>query len=89
MPASSLPPEPQRHKSLCPACGAERVRILTSIEVFVDVVVDATEDELQVIDEALGDAAWDAGTAVACGRCDWHGTVGDLHEHVLTETCGS
>jgi len=83
MPASSLPNEIHRHKSLCPACGAERVRILTSIEVHVDVVVDATEDELQVIDEALGDAAWDAETTVACGRCDWHGTVGDLHEHVL------
>ncbi|MEJ2357504.1 MAG: hypothetical protein P8Y13_05395, partial [Deinococcales bacterium] len=70
---------------LCPACGADSVRILTSVEVSVDVVVDATEEELRVIDEALGDAAWDEKTAVACRYCDWHGTVGDLHQHVLTE----
>jgi hypothetical protein len=56
---------------------------LTSIEVSVDVVVDATADELQVIDEALGDAAWDDATTAACRHCDWHGTVGDLHEHLL------
>lgn len=85
MTVSSLPTEPDQHKSLCPVCGAERVRILTSIEVYVDVVVGATGEELRVIDEALGDAAWDEATAVACARCDWHGTVGDLHEHVMTE----
>ncbi len=86
MRASSLPSEPHRNKSLCPACGADSVRILTSIEVSVDVVIDASADELQVIDEALGDAAWDEATAAACRRCDWHGTVGDLHDHLLAGT---
>ncbi|MEJ2289848.1 MAG: hypothetical protein P8Y02_14640 [Deinococcales bacterium] len=86
MMTASLPSvETDSARPLCPACGAHSLRILTSVEVQVDVVVDALADELQVIDEALGDAAWDEDTPVACPACDWHGTVGELHERALTE----
>lgn len=83
MPTSLHPTEAAAHRPLCPACGADSIRIHLSIEVEIDVVVDDLVDDLQVVDESLGDAAWDTESLAACPLCDWRGTVGDLHQRVL------
>ncbi len=85
MPASFSPVEPVSARPLCPTCGSHSLRILTSVEVQVDVMVDVKAEELQVIDEELGDAAWDEDTPVACPACGWQGTVGELEERAFTE----
>ena len=84
MPTAPLASDLHPHRSLCPACGSASIRILTSVEVHVDVVISEVEEELTVIDEALGDAAWNECSPAACPRCDWRGTVAELHEHTLT-----
>lgn len=78
MPASSLPSLASAEHALCPVCGGTSVRITTSIEVSYDVVFEASAHDFLVIDEVLGDAMWDGGTAVSCPHCHWHGTVGQL-----------
>ncbi|MFO7544976.1 MAG: hypothetical protein R6W77_05720 [Trueperaceae bacterium] len=63
---------------LCPRCDSASVRILASIEVQYDVVLEAAEEDLRVVDERLGDGVWDDVTPVACPRCGWRGTVSGL-----------
>ncbi len=84
MPSSLHPTEAVAHLPLCPDCGADSIRIRLSIEVDIEVVVDELVDDLQVVDESLGDAAWDSQSPAECPQCHWHGTVGDLHQRVLT-----
>ncbi|HKI56906.1 MAG TPA: hypothetical protein VKB31_07105 [Trueperaceae bacterium] len=81
---SSPSPEPRRHSPLCPECGATSIRIRTSIEVEVDVVVEDPAAEMIVMDELLGDAMWDERTLAVCPACSWQGTVGDLRRRALT-----
>ena len=84
MPTAPFPSDLHRHRSLCPACGSASIRIHTSVEVQVDVVVSEAEEALTVVDEALGDAAWDERSPAACPQCEWRGRVADLAEHSLT-----
>lgn len=84
MSTTSSPTHAYPNRALCPACGSASVRILTSVEVQVDVIFSSSEDELVVVDEALGDADWDERSPVACPSCDWRGVVGDLQDHALT-----
>lgn len=65
-------------KPLCPRCDSASVRILASIEVQYDVVFEAADEGLRVVDERLGDGVWDDVTPAACMRCGWRGTVGSL-----------
>jgi hypothetical protein len=65
-------------KPLCPRCDSANVRILASIEVQYDVVLEPAEQDLRVVDERLGDGVWDDVTPAACPRCGWRGTVGGL-----------
>ncbi len=88
--ASSSPfPERHAHSPLCPACGATSIRIRTSIEVEVDVVVHERFEEMLVRDEQLGDAMWDEDSLAVCPACEWTGTVGDLNRRALTTLAGS
>lgn len=82
MPSTS--PSSHHHSPLCPECGATSIRIRTSIEVEVDVVVDDPADEMMVLDELLGDAMWDEASLAVCPACRWEGTVADLRRRALT-----
>jgi len=83
MPSSSPSSRNHAHSPLCPECGATSIRIRASIEVEVDVVVERPEDEMVVMDELLGDAAWDEASLAVCPACSWAGTVGDLRRRAL------
>ncbi|MEJ2078447.1 MAG: hypothetical protein P8Z74_10625 [Acidobacteriota bacterium] len=84
IPSSSELPHRDHHSPLCPVCGATSIRIRTSIEVEVDVVVvDDPADEMVVMDELLGDAMWDEASLASCPSCRWEGTVGDLRRRSL------
>lgn len=85
---SSPSSERHRHSSLCPACGATSIRIRTSVEVEVDVVVDEPFEEIVVRDEQLGDATWDEASQAVCPACDWTGTVAELRRRALTTLGG-
>lgn len=84
MPSSSPLACEDQHNPLCPECGATSIRIRTSIEVEVDVVVERPGDEMVVMDELLGDAAWDEASLAVCPVCRWEGTVGELRRRALT-----
>lgn len=81
MPAtSSLHLHQPGNSSLCPVCGGGSIRIKTEVEVEYAIVFETSARDFRVIDEALGDAMWDATTQADCPRCRWHGTVGDLRQ---------
>jgi len=74
-------PLTSRHCSstpLCPACGNAIVRIDTSVEVKYRVHYAITAQDLEIIEEQVGDGDWDENSAAACDHCGWSGSVGEL-----------
>lgn len=67
----------QESGALCPRCGHANIRITTSILAQYHVRHEAG-GELTVLQERLGDAAWDEENPAACEHCGWAGTVSQV-----------
>lgn len=63
---------------LCPACGAERIRLGCETRVCVEVVAPQPLGELQVVAVRLEDDGWDDADTATCVCCGWQGTAAEL-----------
>ena len=63
---------------LCPSCHNPVVRIDTSVEIKYRVHYVVTAQDLEVIEEQVGESDWDENTPASCDTCGWHGSVGEL-----------